>query len=90
MQELEIIMVHLMPKPYSIVSRREHCRLRSFVVITHYQRLLDHVTPDRVHVLRDGKIVRSGDKELAVALEARGYEWITETGEDTAAEERSP
>jgi Fe-S cluster assembly ATP-binding protein len=63
---------------------------RSFVVITHYQRLLDHVIPDQVHVLQDGKIVRSGDKELAIALEERGYEWITESGEDVAAEERTP
>lgn len=46
------------------------------VVITHYQRLLDYVIPDYVHVLFDGKIVKSGDKSLAVELEEKGYEWI--------------
>lgn len=46
------------------------------VVITHYQRLLDYITPDFVHVLYDGRIVKSGGKELALELEARGYDWI--------------
>jgi Fe-S cluster assembly ATP-binding protein len=46
---------------------------RSIVLITHYQRLLDHIEPDRVHVLKDGRIVRSGDKELALHLEEEGY-----------------
>lgn len=46
---------------------------RSFVVVTHYQRLLDYIVPDFVHVLVDGKIVRSGDKSLALELEANGY-----------------
>jgi Fe-S cluster assembly ATP-binding protein len=46
---------------------------RAIVMITHYQRLLDYVVPDRVHVLGDGKIVQSGDKSLAVELEKRGY-----------------
>ena len=49
---------------------------RSFVVITHYQRLLNYIEPDFVHVLLDGRIVRSGGKELALELEAKGYEWI--------------
>ncbi len=49
---------------------------RSFVVITHYQRLLDHIVPNHVHVLYDGKIVKSGDKSLAMELEAKGYDWI--------------
>jgi Fe-S cluster assembly ATP-binding protein len=48
----------------------------SFVVITHYQRLLDYIVPDFVHVLYDGKIVRSGTKELALELEEKGYDWI--------------
>jgi Fe-S cluster assembly ATP-binding protein len=48
----------------------------AFVVITHYQRLLDYIVPDIVHVLFDGKIVRSGGKELAIELEEKGYEWI--------------
>jgi Fe-S cluster assembly ATP-binding protein len=51
---------------------------RGFLVITHYQRLLDYIVPDRVHVMWEGKIVRSGDKELAKELEAKGYDWIKE------------
>ena len=46
------------------------------VVITHYQRLLDHIIPDYVHVLQDGKIAKSGDKDLALQLEEKGYDWI--------------
>jgi Fe-S cluster assembly ATP-binding protein len=46
---------------------------RAFVVITHYQRLLDHIVPDIVHVLSRGRIVRTGGKELALELEAKGY-----------------
>lgn len=52
---------------------------RSFLVITHYQRLLDHIVPDFVHVLYKGRIVKSGTKELALELEERGYDWIKET-----------
>ena len=48
------------------------------LVITHYQRLLDHIVPDFVHVLFDGKIVKSGGKELAFELEEKGYDWIKE------------
>lgn len=48
------------------------------IVITHYQRLLDHIVPDYVHVLYNGKIVKSGTKELAHELEAKGYDWIKE------------
>ncbi len=51
---------------------------RSIVLVTHYQRLLDHVVPDFVHVLARGRIVRSGDKSLALELERRGYDWLTE------------
>ena len=46
------------------------------IVITHYQRLLDYIVPDFVHVLYDGRIVKSGGKELALELEERGYDWI--------------
>jgi Fe-S cluster assembly ATP-binding protein len=46
------------------------------LVITHYQRLLDYIIPDFVHVLMDGKIVKSGGKELAYELEEKGYDWI--------------
>ena len=49
---------------------------RAFVVITHYQRWLDYIGPDRVHVLVDGKIVRSGGKNLAHELEEKGYSWL--------------
>jgi Fe-S cluster assembly ATP-binding protein len=51
---------------------------RSFIVITHYQRLLDYIVPDFVHVLYKGRIVRSGTKELALELEEKGYDWIKE------------
>lgn len=51
---------------------------RSWLVITHYQRLLDHIVPDFVHVLYQGKIVKSGGKELALELEEKGYDWIKE------------
>ena len=51
---------------------------RSFLVITHYQRLLDYIVPDFVHVLVDGKIVKSGGKELALELEEKGYSWVEE------------
>ncbi|MFK8030377.1 MAG: Fe-S cluster assembly ATPase SufC [Gammaproteobacteria bacterium] len=49
---------------------------RSFLVITHYQRLLDYIVPDFVHVLAGGRIVKSGTRELALELEAKGYDWI--------------
>ena len=48
------------------------------LLITHYQRLLDYVKPDFVHVLAGGRIVKSGDKSLALELEARGYDWVLE------------
>ena len=51
---------------------------RSFLVVTHYQRLLDFIVPDYVHVLYQGRIVRSGDKSLAFELEKHGYDWIKE------------
>jgi Fe-S cluster assembly ATP-binding protein len=49
---------------------------RAIILVTHYQRLLDHVAPDRVHVLAKGRIVRSGDASLALELEQRGYDWL--------------
>jgi Fe-S cluster assembly ATP-binding protein len=49
---------------------------RAIVLVTHYQRLLDYVEPDVVHVLSEGRILRSGDKSLALALEERGYDWV--------------
>ena len=47
------------------------------IVITHYQRLLEYIIPDFVHVLHEGKIIKSGGKELAIELEKRGYDWLT-------------
>lgn len=49
---------------------------RGILVITHYQRLLDYIVPDKVHVMYDGRIVHSGEKELAIELEEKGYDWV--------------
>jgi Fe-S cluster assembly ATP-binding protein len=49
------------------------------IVVTHYQRLLNYIVPDFVHVLAGGRIIKSGDKSLALELEARGYDWLLET-----------
>ncbi|MDH5316316.1 MAG: Fe-S cluster assembly ATPase SufC [Gemmatimonadota bacterium] len=57
---------------------------RATIVVTHYQRLLNYIVPDYVHVLSDGQIVRSGGKELAHELEAKGYEWLTGVAEAAA------
>ncbi|HTF57571.1 MAG TPA: Fe-S cluster assembly ATPase SufC, partial [Planctomycetota bacterium] len=51
---------------------------RSMIVVTHYQRLLNYVVPDKVHVLAGGRFVKSGGKELALELEQRGYGWLEE------------
>ncbi|MCB1843912.1 MAG: Fe-S cluster assembly ATPase SufC, partial [Halioglobus sp.] len=51
---------------------------RAIVLVTHYQRLLDYIEPDFVHVLSQGRIVRSGDKSLALKLEQQGYDWVRE------------
>jgi Fe-S cluster assembly ATP-binding protein len=58
---------------------------RSFVVVTHYQRLLNYIVPDVVHVLVDGRIVKSGGKALALELEEKGYEWVRPEGAGAAA-----
>ena len=58
---------------------------RSFLLITHYQRLLDYIQPDFVHVLYDGKLIQSGGKELALKLEEQGYNWIREAEETLPA-----
>ncbi len=54
---------------------------KSFLVITHYQRLLHYIVPDIVHVLYDGRIIRSGDKDLALELEDKGYDWLIKEAE---------
>ena len=51
---------------------------RAIILVTHYQRLLDYIEPDFVHVLSGGRIVRSGDKSLALELEEKGYDWLKE------------
>ena len=51
----------------------------ALILITHYQRLLDYIKPDYVHVLSQGKIIKSGEKDLALELEAQGYDWLTTT-----------
>ena len=57
---------------------------RAFVVVTHYQRLLDYIVPDFVHVLMDGRIVKTGTKELALELEEKGYDWIKRENVESA------
>jgi Fe-S cluster assembly ATP-binding protein len=57
----------------------------AFVLVTHYQRLLDYIVPDFVHVLYDGRIVKSGDKSLALELEANGYDEIKANASTTMA-----
>ncbi len=52
---------------------------RAIVMVTHYQRLLDYIVPDKVHVLSGGRIVKTGDKSLALELEKRGYDWLTQS-----------
>jgi Fe-S cluster assembly ATP-binding protein len=58
---------------------------RSFIVVTHYQRLLDYIVPDFVHVLYNGRIVKSGPKELALELEEKGYDWIKSEAQNVEA-----
>jgi Fe-S cluster assembly ATP-binding protein len=58
---------------------------RSIILVTHYQRLLNYIVPDFVHVLADGQIVKSGGKELALQLEEKGYEWLTGVAEEATA-----
>lgn len=62
--------------------RDEH---RAVIVVTHYQRLLDYIIPDRVHVLANGRVVKSGDKNLALELEKHGYQWVAQDSGDAAA-----
>jgi Fe-S cluster assembly ATP-binding protein len=59
---------------------------RSIIVVTHYQRLLDHIVPDAVHVLANGRIVTSGDSRLALKLEEEGYTWLEQGGIEAIAE----
>lgn len=63
-------------KEVSLGVNQMRCPERGILVITHYQRLLDYIVPDKVHVMWEGRIVLSGDKELAIELENKGYDWI--------------
>jgi len=76
---LDIDALRIVAKGVNALRRPDSATL----LVTHYQRLLDYIVPDRVHVLAGGRIVKSGGKELALELEARGYEWLT--GEAGAA-----
>jgi len=69
---LDIDSLKVVAKGVNTLKTKEN----AFVVITHYQRLLEYIVPDIVHVLYDGRIVRSGGKELAIELENKGYDWI--------------
>jgi Fe-S cluster assembly ATP-binding protein len=63
--------------PHRLRRRQRHARRPlGILLITHYQRLLDYIVPDFVHVMYDGRIVKSGDKSLALELEAKGYDWV--------------
>ncbi len=60
---------------------KSHSKM-GLILITHYQRLLDYIKPDVVHVMVDGKIVQSGGPELALQLEEKGYDWLQNTAQD--------
>ncbi|MCG6877028.1 MAG: Fe-S cluster assembly ATPase SufC [Betaproteobacteria bacterium] len=62
-----------------------HAPDRAIVLVTHYQRLLNYITPDYVHVMAGGRIIKTGDKSLALELESRGYDWLLESGRAVAA-----
>ena len=78
---LDIDALRVVAQGVNRLKRKDNAQL----VITHYQRLLDYIIPDKVHVLSNGRIIRSGDKSLALELEQRGYDWITDADEDKAA-----
>ena len=62
-----------------------HSKDRAIIIVTHYQRLLDYIVPDQVHVLAGGRILKSGGKELALELEENGYGWVEQAGSPAAA-----
>ncbi|HWA26833.1 MAG TPA: Fe-S cluster assembly ATPase SufC [Lacunisphaera sp.] len=65
-------------------AQRQSASAPGIMLITHYQRLLDYIVPDFVHVMHDGRIVKSGDKTLALELEAKGYDWVKQPVTATA------
>ncbi|MBM3381131.1 MAG: Fe-S cluster assembly ATPase SufC [Betaproteobacteria bacterium] len=68
-----------------VITRLRETDGTSFVIITHYQRLLNFVKPDKVHVVLDGRVTRSGDMSLVQALEREGYDWVRQMGETASA-----
>jgi len=74
---LDIDALRIVAKGVNALRRPDSATL----LVTHYQRLLDYIVPDQVHVLAGGRIVKSGGKELALELEARGYEWLANGAE---------
>ena len=77
---LDIDALRIVAEGVNRLKKKDNAQL----VITHYQRLLDYIVPDQVHVLHDGRIIKTGDKSLALELEHRGYDWITEGQKKTA------
>jgi Fe-S cluster assembly ATP-binding protein len=77
---LDIDALRIVANGVNALRRPDH----AVIVVTHYQRLLNHIVPDYVHVLSEGQIVKSGGKELALELEAKGYEWLTGVAEAAA------
>jgi Fe-S cluster assembly ATP-binding protein len=71
---LDIDALRVVAEGVNRLKKKDNAQL----VITHYQRLLDYIVPDQVHVLHDGRIIKTGDKSLALELEQRGYDWITD------------
>lgn len=80
---LDIDALRVVAEGVNRLKRSDNAQL----IITHYQRLLDYIVPDQVHVLHDGRIIRTGDKSLALELEQRGYDWITDGHRKAAASE---
>ncbi len=77
---LDIDALRVVAEGINVLRDKQH----SFLLITHYQRLLDYIVPDYVHVLAQGRIVRSGDAQLAHELESKGYGWLTDNVTDEA------
>ena len=71
---LDIDALKIVARGVNTLKRPDNAHL----LITHYQRLLNYIVPDYVHVLHDGRIVKSGGKELALELEEKGYDWLTQ------------
>ena len=72
---LDIDALRIVAKGVNHLRRKDN----AFLIITHYQRLLEYIVPDYVHVLFEGKIVKSGGKELAIELEEKGYDWLKQS-----------